>query len=158
MPVNAGVLRIDELVDRIYKAFKDQYVLGEEVLGIRGDFQFPCRIVRAMSEPGSDNPQYEVTWLDGDGKRGDTTLESVNNLMRKKHPFTRALLKAFIRESATSASTRNAPWSVQDKLARRYKISLEPVEEPEEVECEDGPLQRADRHKRSKVRMPQHIC
>jgi len=52
----------------------------------------------------------------------DTSIESVESLLRKKPLITQDVLKSFIRES-TSSST---PWIVHDELAWKYMISIEP--------------------------------
>lgn len=121
----AGPLRIDELVDRVYKDFKERFVVGEEVAGVREDLPCLCRIVKVLEQDEDESPLYEVAWLDDERKKIGTSEELADNLRRKKHPFSRALLKAFIRESASSGPSRNSAWYVHDKLARKYKIALE---------------------------------
>ncbi|KAG6548407.1 hypothetical protein Mapa_009893 [Marchantia paleacea] len=132
--VQFSPLRIDELVDRIYKEFKDRFVVNEEALGKSGDSFCPCKIVKVLAQHSKEDYRYDVAWLDEDGKKFNTSTEPAVRLTRKKQPFTRALLKAFIREAASSGSSRNSIWLVKNKLARKYKI---PVEPPERIDSEE---------------------
>ncbi|CAM6129493.1 unnamed protein product [Calypogeia fissa] len=125
--VQFSPLRLDELVDRIYKEFKDQYVQNEEVLGKAAESFSACKILKVLQHPTREERHYEVGWLDEHGKRFGTSTESAKNLLRKKYPFTRALLKAFIRESAVTGPSRNSSfWCVKNKLAKKYKIPIDP--------------------------------
>lgn len=123
-----GPLRTDELVDRVYKEFKDQFVLNEEVLGKSAESFSACKILKVLQASTKEEHHYEVGWLDEHGKRYGMSTEPAKNLIRKKYPFTRALLKAFIREAAESGtrSSKNSIWCVKNKLARKYKIPVEP--------------------------------
>ncbi|KAL2653139.1 hypothetical protein R1flu_021267 [Riccia fluitans] len=123
--VQFSPLRTDELVDRIYKEFKDQYVVNEEALGKSGDSFSTCKILKVLPQHGKDNNRYEVAWLNADGKKYGTSIEPAGRLSRKKQPFTRALLKTFIREAASCGHSRNSVWLVNNKLARKFKIPVE---------------------------------
>lgn len=124
-------MRIDELVDRVYKVFKERYVPGEEVSGVRDDMLGTCRILKVFEQEEEESPLYEVAWLDEEGKKiGASQTVLAENLRRKKLPFSRALLKAFIRDTASSGPSRNSAWFVHDKLARKYKIPIQVPERP----------------------------
>lgn len=129
--VVSGPLRIDELVDRIYKVFKERYVPGEEVTGVRDEMLGACRIVKVFEQEEDESPLYEVAWLDEEGKKiGASETVLAESLRRKKLPFSRALLKAFIRDTASSGPSRNSAWVVHDKLSRKYKIPIQAPERP----------------------------
>jgi hypothetical protein len=57
---------------------------------------------------------------------------------RKKYPLQKSLLKTFIRDSATTGLTKNAPLVVHEKLARKYGITTEPPEELRELLAPKG--------------------
>ncbi|CAM6033742.1 unnamed protein product [Sphagnum compactum] len=144
-------LRIDELVDRLYKNFKERFVVGEVVVGVREASPCMCRILKILEDEKDGSHQYEVAWLDDDNRRIGTSKESADNLKRKKVPFSRALLKAFVRESASSGPSRNSPWSVHDKHARKYKIALVA---PEQIKPKETPSKRtppSERGRRNEV-------
>jgi len=144
-------LRIDELVDRLYKNFKETFVVGEVVVGVREASPCMCRILKVLEDEKDGSHQYEVAWLDDDNRRIGTSKESADNLKRKKVPFSRALLKAFVRESASSGPSRNSPWSVHDKHARKYKIALVA---PEQIKPKETPSKRtppSERGRRNEV-------
>lgn len=115
-------------MDRVYKVFKERYVPGEEVTGVRDETLGTCRILKVFDQGEDESPLYEVAWLDEEGKKIGTSQTVAENLRRKKLPFSRALLKAFIRETASSGPARNSAWSVHDKLARKYKIPIPATE------------------------------
>jgi hypothetical protein len=155
--VDAGPLRIDELVDSLYKDFKERFVVGEVVTGTRGEGSSTstcmCQILKVLKEEGKkdETPRYNVAWLDDNNRKIGISKESADDLKRKQHPFSRALLKAFVRESASSGPSRNSPWSVHDKQARKYKI---PLVAPERPKLTDTPLKRtppSERGKHNKV-------
>lgn len=131
--VQFSVLRLDELVNTIFKAYKDNFVVGEEIACVKGDFTRPCKIMSVLpsGEQGHENGKvdYEVGWLDSDKNVIRTSIELADSLVRKKSPFTRALLKSFIRESVRDNLSRNAPWVVHEKLCRKYKITTDPPED-----------------------------
>lgn len=125
--VQFKTLRVKELVSKISNSIKDFYLVGEEVTGRKTDSLFPCKILKVIQEVDDEDGtfKYEVGWLDKNKKVTDTSIESVEALIRKKPLVTQDVLKSFIRES-TSSST---PWIVHDELARKYRISTEPPED-----------------------------
>ncbi|XP_024383806.1 uncharacterized protein [Physcomitrium patens] len=128
--VHLSPLRVDELVDRIYKIFKERFVPGEEVTGVQDEALGTCRILKVFNQEEDRSPLYEVAWLDDEGRKTGTSQIVAENLRRKKQPFSRVLLKAFIRESASSGLSRNSAWSVHEKLARKFKIPIPVAERP----------------------------
>lgn len=146
----SGPLRIDELVDRVYKVFKERFVPGEEVTGVRDETLGACRILKVFDQEEDESPLYEVAWLDEEGKKKGSFQTVAENLRRKKQPFSRALLKAFIRESASSGPARNSAWVVLDKLARKYKI---PIQVPERLKSTEKESKRSSSGKKVAVRV-----
>ncbi|KAL3684941.1 hypothetical protein R1sor_002963 [Riccia sorocarpa] len=136
--VQFSPLRTDELVDRIYKQFKDRFVVNEEALGKSGDSLCACKILKVLPHGKDNSNRYEVAWLDAEGKKYATSIEPEAKLTRKRPPFTRALLKTFIREAASCGNSRNSLWLVNSKLARKYKIPVEPPKQVESGELKES--------------------
>jgi len=147
-------LRIDELVDRVYKVFKERYVPGEEVTGVRDEMLGTCKILKVFDQEEEESPLYEIAWLDEDGKKiGSSQTVLAENLRRKKLPFSRALLKAFIRETASSGPSRNSAWVVHDKLARKYKIPIQVPERSKITGAAEKDSRRSSSGKKVEVRV-----
>ncbi|XP_077252287.1 uncharacterized protein LOC143891635 [Tasmannia lanceolata] len=121
--VQFSMLRQNDLVNMIYERFKDFFVEGEELNGRVGNSVHPRKILKVINN--NKGLSYEVRWLEEEGKTVSTSIEDSKNLIRKKPPFSRDLLRLFIRES----TSQNAPWVVHDKLAMKHGITVEPPEE-----------------------------
>lgn len=148
--VQFKTLRVKELISKISNTIKDFYLEGEEVTGRKTDSLFPCKILKVIQEVDDDEDgtfKYEVGWLDKNKKVTDTSIESVEALIRKKPLVTQDVLKSFIRES-TSSST---PWIVHDELARKYRISTDPPEDLKDkiIKQEKQHSQPSDGNKKS---------
>ncbi|MCO5613434.1 hypothetical protein L7F22_067710 [Adiantum nelumboides] len=126
------MLRLEDLVSAILKAFKERFVLGEEVLCVKGNVTRPCKVLRIIDgETPEAGCNYEVELMDNDRKLDGSSVESSSSLLRKKLPFTRALVKSFIRESVKDNASRNSqtPLVVLDKLSEKFGITTTPPEE-----------------------------
>ncbi|KAK9162101.1 hypothetical protein Syun_003003 [Stephania yunnanensis] len=67
---------------------------------------------------------------------GRSTVSS-DDLIKKKLPFGREVLKSFIRES----TSQNGPWIIHEKLAKKFNISTElPMELQDEMDSQDEHL------------------
>eukprot|EP00897_Mesotaenium_endlicherianum_P005892 jgi/Mesen1/5330/ME000266S04517 len=189
-------IRLDELVDSIYKKYKNHYVVGEYIGVYRDGEAYKCKVLgvesagkqprggagreskskkakrgkrkarkgAAEEEGGEDEDteeeakeeaeeeeeegegegderaeggksegggaggvRYEVGWVDAaDGQIVETSVEEARNIIRKKNPLSKGLLKAFIRESAAMGSSRSAPWVVREELAEQFDIPRTP--------------------------------
>lgn len=120
----AGMLSLKDLVNMITEKLRYHLLQGEELYGKRDDSVYLCQILKVLEE-GDNKIRYEVAWLDKDKKKIGTAVVNVEDLIRKKLPFTREVLKSFIRES----TCRNVPWVLHDKLAQEHAISTDPPEE-----------------------------
>lgn len=124
------MLNLNDLVTMIYERLKDYFLEGEELHGRKEDGVCPCKILEIITSDGSCC--YKLGWLDKSRKVISTSTEDPKTLIRKKLPFTRDLLKLFIKES----TSQNDPWVVHHKLAMEHGISTEPPEEfREKVSC-----------------------
>jgi hypothetical protein len=65
-----------------------------------------------------------VGWTDKENAVISTSVLRADDLIRKKAPSGRNMLKLFIRES----TSQNSPWIVHTSLAKKYGIPTEPPE------------------------------
>ncbi|XP_052191150.1 uncharacterized protein LOC127800530 isoform X2 [Diospyros lotus] len=118
------MLTLRDLVNQIAAKLQQCFSEGVELYGKRNSRVYPCRIVKVLIEE-ADRTRYEVAWLDKDNKITGNAVLNGEELVRKKLPFSRDVLKSFIRESTYCS----VPWVLHDKLARKYGISTDPPEE-----------------------------
>lgn len=120
----AGQLPLRDLAETIAEKLQEQLYLGAELQGKKDDGVHPCKVLKAIQD-GADKVRYEVAWLDKNKNTIEKTEVSAKDLVPKKLPFSRNILKSFIRES----TYRNAPWVIHDELAQNYGISTDIPEE-----------------------------
>lgn len=129
--VQYSTLKINELATMILEKLKNAYVQGEELLGKIEDSFHPCKIIKILICKGGTS--YEVDWL-SEPKKSSSTLEE-NELCRKKIPFTKNLLKLFIKES----TFHNNPWIVRNSLVKLYGLtSTLPPEIADKITIQPG--------------------
>lgn len=122
--VQFSMLSLRDLVNEITTKVQECLSEGVELYGKRDNSVYLCQIVKVLNE-GSNKTQYAVAWLDKDKNITGTSVVNKENLIRKKLPFTRGVLKSFIRES----TSQNVPWILHEKLARKHGISTDPPDE-----------------------------
>ncbi|XXG60485.1 hypothetical protein AAC387_Pa04g2384 [Persea americana] len=145
--IQFSILRLKDLVNSISTRLQEQLLEGAELYGRKEHSIRPCKILKVL-EKGADNTCYEVGWLDKYKKVTGTSTLKAEDLIHKKPPFSRDLLKSFIRES----TSQSVPWVVHDKLARKYGISTEPPEElQDKFSIRDGYLVRMKQRRENKV-------
>ncbi|XP_011628822.1 DDT domain-containing protein DDB_G0282237 isoform X1 [Amborella trichopoda] len=124
--VQFSTLKQNDLVSTIYRSLQWCFAEGEETYGSFENSMCPCKILRVLEKAdGKDGPQYEVGWLDKSKNVASISIVNAESLTRKKLPFTREMLKSFMRESTSKTS----PWVVHDILAQKHGISREPPKE-----------------------------
>lgn len=116
------MLRLRDLINVIVEKLQKPLVEGSEHCGRRKSHIYPCKILKVVQE--DDQTKYEVAWLDKDKKVTGSSFVNGDDLI-KRLPFTRTVLKSFIKES----TYRNAPWVLHVKLAKKYGISSDPPRE-----------------------------
>lgn len=147
--VLAGMLPLRDLVSTITAKLQESLFEGVELYGRKDDGVYLCKILKVLEE-SADSTRYEVAWLDKDKKSIGSTVVNGEDLTRKKLPFTREVLKSFIRES----TYRSVPWVLHDKLARKHGISSNPPKElRDKVFLKDGQI--VSNKKRKKVEVDQ---
>ncbi|KAK9095902.1 hypothetical protein Sjap_021399 [Stephania japonica] len=133
--IQFSTLRLMDLVNTISKKLQENLAEGAELYARKEQSICPCKILRVLKD--SEKSRYEVGWTDKDKKIiGRSTVNS-DDLIKKKLPFSREVLKSFIRES----TSQNGPWIIHEKLAKKFNISTElPVELQEEMDSQDEHL------------------
>ncbi|KAK1299560.1 hypothetical protein QJS10_CPB13g00885 [Acorus calamus] len=122
--IQYSTLNLNDLVNTIYKKLQEHFLEGAELYGRKDESVCACKILKVIEEEGS-NVRYEVGWFNTNKTITGTSILGADALIRKKPPFSRSVIKSFIRES----TSQSAPWVVHEKLARKHGISTEPGEE-----------------------------
>lgn len=116
----SGTLSLTDLVNKIYGSLQENLFEGLELHSTRDGSEAACKILKVI---GSGNTtSYEVGWIGQDNAITSTSVLRANDLIRKKAPCGRNMLKIFIRES----TSQNSPWIVHMNLAKKYGIPIEP--------------------------------
>ncbi|XP_031504524.1 uncharacterized protein LOC116267098 isoform X1 [Nymphaea colorata] len=125
--IQFSTMRLKDLIYTVSTRVLEHFLEGEEVYYRKEDSVVPCKILKVFekTKDGGDM-SYEVGWLDKHKKVTDTSTENADKLVRKKLPFSRQMLKTFIRESTMQSS----PWVVHETLAQKYGL---PTEMPDEL-------------------------
>lgn len=122
--VQFSMLPLKDLVSTIAAKLQERLLEGTEIYGRKNNRIYPCKIVKVIEEE-VEKTQYHVAWLDKDKKVTENAVVSGDDLIKKKLPFSRDVLRSFIRES----TIRSVPWVLHDKLAVKYGISTNLPEE-----------------------------
>uniref|UniRef100_A0A7N0TNB0 DDT domain-containing protein n=1 Tax=Kalanchoe fedtschenkoi TaxID=63787 RepID=A0A7N0TNB0_KALFE len=118
------MLPLRDLVHEVTEKLQEHLFEGIELFGKKDNGVHLCRLLRILEE-GPGVTRYEVVWLDTDKKITESTVMNGEDLIRKKLPFTREVLKSFIRES----TYRSIPWVLHDGIAKKYGIQTAIPEE-----------------------------
>lgn len=132
--VQFSMLTLKELVSTIAAKLQERLLEGTEILGRKNNRIYPCKIVKVIEEE-VEKTQYHVAWLDKDKRVTENAVVSGEDLIKKKLPFGRDVLRSFIKES----TVRSVPWVLHDKLAVKYGIS---IDLPEELRSKVSPKRK----------------
>ncbi|KAJ6814533.1 DDT domain-containing protein [Iris pallida] len=121
--VQFSMLKMNDLVTEIVEKLRDTFTQGEELNGKLENSGRRCKIMKVLVRNG--RTCYEVGWLGESREAMSTTIEEKDKLARQKLPFSKGLLKLFIKES----TFQNSPWLVHNNLAKEYGIPIEPPKE-----------------------------
>lgn len=121
----AGMLPLRDLLVAVTSKLQDTLVEGLELQGKRNGCVCSCKIIKVLDD--KEGKRYEVAWLDNDkdDNMNGNAVVSEGDLIKKKLPYTRNVLKSFIKES----TYRNVPWVIHNNLASKYGIPTDPPEE-----------------------------
>ncbi|ONK57685.1 uncharacterized protein A4U43_C09F3020 [Asparagus officinalis] len=120
--IQYSTLTLKDLVDTIYSKFREHLFEGLELHVWKEKFVYACKILKLLEDESGTH--YEVGLLDNDKRVTETLIVKESDLIRKKAPYSRSVLKAFIRES----TSQSAPWMLHEKLAEKHGISTKPPE------------------------------
>ncbi|KAJ7957110.1 DDT domain-containing protein [Quillaja saponaria] len=115
--IQYSMLPLRDLADAIAEKLQECVFVGAELYGKKDNGEYLCKILKILEE----GVKYEVAWLDKNKKTIEKEEVNQEDLEQKKPPFSREVLKSFIRES----TYRNAPWVLHDELARYHGISTD---------------------------------
>lgn len=118
------MLPLKDLANMIAMKLQDCLLPGVELYGRKEDGVFPCRILKVRNQ-GSSKTQYNISWLGKDKEPTGNALLYEEELIKKKIPISRSMLKSFIRES----TYRSAPWMLHNRLVEEHGISNDLPEE-----------------------------
>ncbi|XP_031114885.1 DDT domain-containing protein DDB_G0282237-like [Ipomoea triloba] len=142
--VQFSMLSLNDLVNAIAVKLHGRLSVDTNLYGRKNSCIYTCRIVRIVEE--DEKTQYEVEWMDKYDDISECTLVNEEDLIRKKLPYSRGVLKLLIRES----TYRSIPWVLHDKLAKEHGIPTHPPPELEsEISLKDGLVVVNKKRKRS---------
>ncbi|XP_050205450.1 uncharacterized protein LOC126655355 isoform X2 [Mercurialis annua] len=134
--IQYSMLTLKDLADTIATKLQENLFVGAILHGKKGDSLCPCKILKILDN-GTVKIQYEVAWLAMNNKIVETSVVNREDLLWKKIPFSRRMLKPFIRES----TYRNGPWALHINLAKKHGISCDlPPELKGKFSIKDGLL------------------
>lgn len=122
--IQFSMLSLRDLADLVTKKLQKDLFVGAELYGKKDDGLYPCRVLKIV-ENGVGKMQYEVALLGENKKITENAILHGEDLVWKKTPFNRKILKSFIRES----TCRSIPWVLHEKLAQKHGISTDLPEE-----------------------------
>lgn len=136
------ISRLDQLVDKVYLVFKNEYFPGEEVFVkvLTGKPENPetgegpsvssrkqrGAIREKVQYANPDDTKYLVSIMTD----GSQIIATNNQISRDRNHFTKWLIKTFVKLSVTRSHKVGAPWVVKHKYAKKYRI---PHEYPEDL-------------------------
>ncbi|XVF14639.1 hypothetical protein REPUB_Repub09cG0078500 [Reevesia pubescens] len=122
--IQFSMLSLRDLADVIAKKLQKDLFVGAELYGRKDGGLNPCRVLKLV-ENGVGKIRYEVAWVGKTKKTTENAILHGEDLVWKKTPFSRNILKSFIRES----TCRSIPWVLHEKLAQEHRISTDPPKE-----------------------------
>ncbi|XP_037485703.1 DDT domain-containing protein DDB_G0282237-like [Triticum dicoccoides] len=118
--IQYSTLSLTDLVNKIYGSLQENLFEGLELHAKRDGLEAACKILKVIGS--GETTSYEVGWIGQDNAITSTSVLRADDLIRKKAPCGRNMLKIFIRES----TSQNSPWIVHMNLAKKYGIPTEP--------------------------------
>jgi len=124
------ISRIDNLVDKIYDDFKNDFYPGEQVCIVHEGERLNGLIRDKANFPEIKNPEtgevvreafarYFVKILDRDQEE---SLVDDSNISRDRKVFTKQMLRSFIKNTVTREAWTGAPWLVKADIAEQHHI------------------------------------
>ncbi|ORY83904.1 ATP-utilizing chromatin assembly and remodelling N-terminal-domain-containing protein [Protomyces lactucae-debilis] len=125
--------RLEHLVDLAFEAYKAEYFPGEILIYTEPNTarRFAAHVrektmLAEMTMPNGQQRQaasrYTVELEDYYNGRSNATTIDGSTLARERGTFTKAILRAFIKNAFRKDNWQGAPWVVRSHYAERYKI------------------------------------
>ncbi|KAL8473365.1 hypothetical protein ACS0TY_030267 [Phlomoides rotata] len=121
--IQFSMLNLKDLVDSISAKLLGPFPEGAEMYGRKDGRLHLCKITKVVE--AADKKQYEIEWLSGDNKMSGKALLNDDALTLKNPPFSKRVLKSFIKDS----TYRSLPWVLHDNISKKHSISSTPPEE-----------------------------
>ncbi|KAI3451649.1 hypothetical protein Pfo_008314 [Paulownia fortunei] len=121
--VQFSMLTLKDLVNSIAAKLQGPFSEGAELYGRKDGRLHLCKIIKVVED--DQKTQYEIAWLGGNHKMSGKALVNGDELTGKNLPFSKRVLKSFIKDS----TYRSLPWVLHDNLAKKHGISTSPPEE-----------------------------
>ncbi|KAI5956877.1 hypothetical protein KGF54_000495 [Candida jiufengensis] len=117
------ISRLDQLVDKVYQIFKNDYFPGEMVF-LKGldpnNLSTKSRgVIREKVQYGADKSTKYLVIRSHDKQQAIVTG---NNISRDRNHFTKWLIKTFIKLTMSRSHKVGAPWVVKSQYAKQYNI------------------------------------
>jgi hypothetical protein len=120
-----GTLSLTDLLEEVYRSLLLFFFEGQELHAKKDGSEAACKC-KILKVIGSGSTKlYEVGWLGQENAVVNTSVVKADDLICKKAPVSRNILKMFIRNS----TSKRPPWIVNADLARKYGIGTEPPED-----------------------------
>ncbi|KAI3435422.1 uncharacterized protein J3R85_006019 [Psidium guajava] len=116
--IQFSMLPLRDLADKILLKLQECLFAGLELYGRKETGVFLCRIIKTLHD-STGKKQYKIARLDKDKEVLGYDLVYDEDLIKRKLPFSREMVKSFIRES----TYRNAPWVLHGRLSEKHGIS-----------------------------------
>lgn len=114
--IQNSTLNLKDLINEIHTDLQKNLYEGLELHAKKEESVCACKIIEIMKD--REITRYKVGWIDKERNVTDMSVVSAEDLIRKRPPFSRSILKAFIRES----TWRTSPWLIHEKLAKKHGI------------------------------------
>ncbi|KFA65457.1 hypothetical protein S40285_00488 [Stachybotrys chlorohalonatus IBT 40285] len=122
------ISRLDNLVDKIFDEFKQEFFPGERVtvtthVGdrvhglVRDKMAFGPRVLPDGTR-SLPTTRYHVTFKDSGGE----AMVTDEHICRERGVFTKAMLRSFIKKTVSREAWNGAPWLVKHECAEQYQI------------------------------------
>lgn len=133
------ITRLDQLVDKVYLVFKNEYFPGEDVYVKKA----VCTSSNGHAEDSGEHPQTYVSTIKQKGTirekvqysnpsdtkylvstfgDGQQIIATNDQISRDRNHFTKWLIKTFVKLTVTRSHKVGAPWVVKEKYAKKYRI------------------------------------
>ncbi|OMO89494.1 hypothetical protein CCACVL1_07798 [Corchorus capsularis] len=134
--IQFSMLSLKDLADVIAKKLQKDLFVGAQLYGRKEGGLYPCKVLKVV-ENGVKETEYEVAWVDKNREMTENAELHGEDLVWKKTPFSRRILKSFIRE----ATCRSIPWVLHENLAQKHGITTDlPLELRSRYFFRDGQL------------------